>query len=421
MDLILPRLAQLGRGEAGVERVERQGLQLGGGQPELVAHSPVVGVDVPAEVGRVVAIDGGEKAGIEHGGQWMVGERVDDVQAHVGQRAHRQRGLVVAKAGNHLGIVHRPDTMIDPLDVQAVHRLRHALGVALLASVGDEVQPLGGGAGEHVSEQRVGKADLGGVQSDPDDVIAKREHRREHLVGGVGTEVTQETHDQVRRHVVAALPVTQPGGETVDHRAQRQTVGKMGLRVEEDLGAPHIALMRPAEVGNRQLVEVLLAAQHLQVRVMQVEERLQVSERIPRPELVEIGGRKPGTVAGGQRQDHLWLQRPLDVDVQLGSRRSHTHWHRLTVDPPDIALARNRRPTSPRPSRRRRPSPSPSKTLRRGLRRPRIDVADPTSHHTEQRARTTRVSALKAAQNGITVRVREIGSPARVGGGGSHA
>ena len=111
----------------------------------------------------------------------------------------------------------------------------------------------------------------------------------------------------------------------------------MGLRVEEDLGAPHVALIGPAEVGNRQLVEVLLAAQHLQVGVMQVEERLQVGERIPCPELVEIGGRKPGTVAGGQRQDHLWLQRPLDVHVQLGSRRCRTHWHRLTVNPTDIA------------------------------------------------------------------------------------
>ncbi len=211
--------------------------------------------------------------------------------------------------------------------------------------MGDEVQSFGGGAGEHVSEQRVGKADLGGVQSDPDDVIAKREHRGEHLVGGVGTEVTQETHDQVRRHVVASLPVTQPGGEAVDHRAQRHTVGEVGLRVEEDLGAPHVALIGPAEVRNRQLVEVLLAAQHPQVGVMQVEERLQVGERIPCPELVEIGGRKPGTVAGGQRQDHLWLQRPLDVHVQLGSRRCRTHWHRLTVDPPDVALARSRRST----------------------------------------------------------------------------
>ena len=56
--------------------------------------------------------------------------------------------------------------------------------------------------------------------------------------------------------------------------------------------------LRPAEVGRRQLVEVLLAAQHLQVRVVQVEERLQVGERIPRPELVEIGSRKPDTVCG---------------------------------------------------------------------------------------------------------------------------
>ena len=69
---------------------------------------------------------------------------------------------------------------------------------------------------------------------------------------------------------------------------------------------------------------------------MQVEEGLQVRERIPCPELVEIGGREPGTVAGRQRQDHLGLQRPLDVHVQLGSRRGRTHWHRLTVDPPDM-------------------------------------------------------------------------------------
>jgi hypothetical protein len=47
--------------------------------------------------------------------------------------------LVVAESGNHLWIVHRPDPMIDPLDVQAVQRLGHALGVALLAGVGDEV------------------------------------------------------------------------------------------------------------------------------------------------------------------------------------------------------------------------------------------------------------------------------------------
>jgi hypothetical protein len=68
-------------------------------------------------------------------------------------------------------------------------------------------------------------------------------------------------------------------------------------------------------------VEVALGAQHRRTGVTDVEEGLQVGERVRRPHLVDRRVRQGDPVAGGKREHHLRLERALDVDVQLGLRQ----------------------------------------------------------------------------------------------------
>ena len=68
--------------------------------PSAPAHRRDVVVQVAAEVGRIVGVDGDQEAGVEHPAQRMVLEPVHAAQRHVRQRADRERHLLLPQPGD---------------------------------------------------------------------------------------------------------------------------------------------------------------------------------------------------------------------------------------------------------------------------------------------------------------------------------
>ncbi len=106
--------------------------------------------------------------------------------------------------------------------------------------------------------------------------------------------------------------------EAVDHRRQRDAAAGVRLGVEEDLGVEDVVLSRLLQVGPGEVVEVLLADQHVHALIVEVEEALEVVEPVGRPHLLDRGVGEGDAVPFGQREHQLRLQRALDVEMQLG-------------------------------------------------------------------------------------------------------
>ena len=92
----------------------------------------------------------------------------------------------------------------------------------------------------------------------------------------------------------------------------------MGLRVEEHLGVDHALGGRPLEIGQGELVEVLLGDEHGAAGVVEVEEGLEVGEDVGLPHGFDVGVGQVDAVAVGQGEHHLRLERAFDVEVELG-------------------------------------------------------------------------------------------------------
>ena len=195
--------------------------------------------------------------------------------------------------------------MVDPLRVQQVEGLLHVLGRPLLTGVRDQVQAVRGGPGVDVGEQARRIADLGRVQPDADELVTEPERFCEGVVGRIGAQVAQEAQDQVGGDAVLAGAVGQRGGEPAEDGLQRHPVAQVRLRVEEDLRPAHAGRRRPGQVGRREVVEVLVGPEHLQVRVVQVEEGLQVVELVAVAKLSGIRGRQGAAVAGREADEEL--------------------------------------------------------------------------------------------------------------------
>ena len=95
---------------------------------------------------------------------------------------------------------------------------------------------------------------------------------------------------------------------------------RVRLRVEEHLGVDDVLRAGLAEVRHREVVEVLLGAQHAHALVVDGEERGEVVEVVRRPHLLDRRVRQLEAVAGGELELQLGLERALDVQVQLGLR-----------------------------------------------------------------------------------------------------
>ena len=79
-----------------------------------------------------------------------------------------------------------------------------------------------------------------------------------------------------------------------------------------------LSAARAPQIGHGHVEEVLLLQQHAGAGVVDVEEALQVGERVGRAQRLDARVRQRDAIALGQREDQLGLERALDVDVQFG-------------------------------------------------------------------------------------------------------
>jgi hypothetical protein len=125
-----PACLQRWRREAGLEAVggqlprmlRRQLRQGGKGLDEVL-------VDITAEIGGVVAVDGHAQAGVQQRGQVVRGQRPEDAQLDVRQRAHRQRHALARQPLHQrraLGAAHAVVDALAPSARRARFRCRPA-------------------------------------------------------------------------------------------------------------------------------------------------------------------------------------------------------------------------------------------------------------------------------------------------------
>jgi len=128
--------------------------------------------------------------------------------------------------------------------------------------------------------------------------------------------VAQETHDQrgADRTFLAGAP------DAVDDGLEGHAACGMGLRIEEDLGVPHVVGGGPGEIGRGHVIEVLFGEQDTRAGVINIEEGLQIAESVGLAQRLDRGIRQRYAVPLRQRKDQFGLQRALDMDVQLSFR-----------------------------------------------------------------------------------------------------
>src|SRR3546814_18553555 len=96
----------------------------------------------------------------------------------------------------------------------------------------------------------------------------------------------------------------------------------MALRIEEDLGMADVVLRDAAQVGQGEIVEILLGEQHRHALVVEVEKILQAGESIGRAQRLDVGVGQGNAVALSEGEHHLRLQRAFDVQVKLRLRQA---------------------------------------------------------------------------------------------------
>ena len=294
------------------------------------------------------------------------GQVVDHAELEVGQWADRQGHALVRQPPDQAGVLHGAVAVVDAIDVQQVQRLMHIGRWPLLAGVGAQLQAHVPGAGEDALELGRRVADLGGVEADADDPVQPRLGRREGGEGGVLVEVAQEAQDQLRGDAQLRLGPGHAGQQAVGDDREGDAPVRVGLGIEEDLGVPDIVRRGAAEVGEGEVVEVLLRLQHGGPGVIDVEEVLQVGEGVGRAHRLDVREGDLDPVAPGEGEHLLRLQRALDVQVQLGLGQAGDEGVEIGHGG---LLVRSACPRRRSPSRRLRPTPAPRSPARPRVRR----------------------------------------------------
>jgi len=178
-------------------------------------------------------------------------------------------------------------------------------------------RPVGTGASEHVSELERRVVSLVGVQSHPDDAVPIRQRSFEGLGSRRGAHVPQEAQDQLAAQTEGSLGVLVGSEETRHDRIEADAPGRVGLRIEEDLGVDDVLRAGLAEVGHGEVVEVSLGQQDAHALVVHGEERGQIVEVVGGAHLLDRAVGQLQAIAGGELELQLRLQGALDVDVQL--------------------------------------------------------------------------------------------------------
>ena len=180
--------------------------------------------------------------------------------------------------------------MVQPLGAQLKQRGAYVVDGAHLVDVAvhGDAQSVVARQGEGLGELRGRVAALVGVQAHADEHVLVGQGGAQRLHGGFRAEIPQEAQDQVSRHALLA-GLLDGAVVAADHCFDRDAPARVRLRVEEALGAHDAVLAGAGQVGGREVVEVVLVAQHLHRRVVHGQEGREVVETVAGAHLVDGG------------------------------------------------------------------------------------------------------------------------------------
>ena len=116
----------------------------------------------------------------------------------------------------------------------------------------------------------------------------------------VGAQVPEKAHDEARGEAQTNLAVHEGVSDARYRRLEGEAAARVGLRVEEDLGVSHALGGRLLQVGQGQLVEILLLQEHAHAFVVEVEKGLEVGEVVGPARLLDGGVGEGEAVAPGE-------------------------------------------------------------------------------------------------------------------------
>jgi len=90
------------------------------------------------------------------------------------------------------------------------------------------------------------------------------------------------------------------------------------LRIEEDFGMHHAISMRPLEISERKIVEILLGPQHAGAGIINVEKVLKAGKAIGGTHLFNRGEGNVDPIATCKGEHLLGFEAALDMKMQLG-------------------------------------------------------------------------------------------------------
>ncbi|MCY1442898.1 hypothetical protein D9M71_592870 [compost metagenome] len=212
--------------------------------------------------------------------------------------------------------------MVDALDLEQVQRFPDVLRRTFLAGMGDGAETLRTRLVEHPLKLARRVADFRAVEADGDERIAERHGLLQGLERFFLGQMTEEAEDQPVADAQLLLAVPERGLDASDHHVEGNAAVGVGLRVEERLDVDYALRLALLQVGPGQVVEVLLAAQHVRAGIVEIEEFLQVVEGVGLAQGLDVGPGQHDAVAFGEGEQQLRLQRAFEVQVQfrLGQR-----------------------------------------------------------------------------------------------------
>lgn len=109
--------------------------------------------------------------------------------------------------------------------------------------------------------------------------------------------------------------------QAIEHHIKIEAVIHVYLRIEENLRPPNAIGIRPCQIGEHEVGEILLGAQHGHELVVQVQERLKILKLIVCLEIVKISERQADVVTFGQFQGQFRLEGAFDMQMKLRLRQ----------------------------------------------------------------------------------------------------
>ncbi len=208
--------------------------------------------------------------------------------------------------------------MVDAFDLEQVE---HGFDVGrrpFLAGMGDQAQAQLAATGEDTGEFFRRMAALGRVQAHAGELVTVRACLFQCGESILFREMAQEAHDQAAGDGQFLASLLERARNPGKGHADVDPAGGVRLRIEKNLGMAHVVGTGAHEICPGHVEKVLLLLQDAGAGVINVEERLQIGERIGCAQGLYRGVGQFDAVALGQLEDQFRFERSFDVDVQLG-------------------------------------------------------------------------------------------------------